>query len=108
MMTELGKQLIEGMQNALAYAKGQPAADTRTTVVEVPAVDVRAVRKRLNLTQKSFAETFGFSLSTVRHWEQGTRRPERAARILLAVIDRHPDTVQETLAELENASRTAA
>ncbi len=99
-MSELGEQLIEGMQNAVAYAKGQPVAGTRTTVIEVPMVDVRALRRRLDMTQKVFAELFGFSLSSVRNWEQGTRRPEKAARILLAVIDRYPDLVRTTIAEL--------
>ncbi len=103
-MSELGKQLIEGMENALAYAKGEPVSGTRTTVVDVPIIDVRAIRKRLHLTQKSFAETFGFSLSTVRNWEQGSRRPEKAARILLAVIDRHPDMVRQTIEELGQAA----
>ena len=100
-MSELGEHLIEGMKNALAYAKGQPVAGTRTTVIEVPTVDVRALRHRLDMTQKVFAQTFGFSLSSVRNWEQGTRRPEKAARILLTVIDRHPGIVRETLAELD-------
>ncbi len=103
-MSELGTQLIEGMENALAYAKGRPVSGTRTTIIDVPTVDVRAIRKRLHLTQRAFAETFGFSLSTVRNWEQGSRRPEKAARILLAVIDRHPDLVRKTLDELGAAA----
>ena len=103
-MSELGEQLIEGMKNAVAYANGQPVAGTRATVIEVPMVDVRALRRRLDMTQKVFAQTFGFSLSSVRNWEQGTRRPEKAARILLAVIDRHPHLVRATIAELDRAS----
>jgi len=31
-------------------------------------------------------------------WEQGRRRPDRAARVYLAVIARHPEAVVETLA----------
>lgn len=103
-MTELGNQLLEGMQNALAYAQGQTVAGARKAVIDVPTIDVRALRQRLNLTQQSFAATFGFSLSSVRNWEQGSRRPEKSARILLAVIDRHPEAIKETLAGLEQAS----
>lgn len=103
-MSELGEQLLEGMQNALAYAKGKPVPGTRTTVVQVPAMDVRAIRERLGMTQASFAEAFGFSLSSIRNWEQGIRRPEKAARLLLALIDRHPETVRETLDELRRAA----
>ena len=101
-MSELGRELIEGMQNAIAYARGRPVPGTRETVVEVPSVDVRALRERLNLSQRGFATTFGFSVSTIRNWEQGTRRPEKSARILLAVIDRHPGVVEETVRELED------
>lgn len=100
-MSELGEDLIEGMKNALAYAKGETIPGARTTVVDVPSVDVRAIRKRLSLTQKSFATTFGFALNTVRNWEQGTRRPAKTAQILLALIDRHPDVVRETLRTVE-------
>ncbi len=96
-------ELLEGMKNAITYARGQPVPGARETVVEVPTVDVRAIRKRLDLSQKSFAATFGFTLASVRNWEQGTRRPERAARILLELIDRHPDTVRQTIEELSQA-----
>ena len=98
-MTELGDQLIEGMQNALAYTRGQTVHGARSTVIDVPVVDVRAIRERLDLSQRAFAREFGFSISTIRNWEQGTRRPEKSARILLTLIDRHPETVRQTLAE---------
>ncbi len=103
-MSKLGEDLIEGMGNALAFAQGRQVEGARKTRVEIPSVDVRALRKRLNLTQKGFADAFGFSLSTVRNWEQGIRHPEKAARILLIVIDRHPKVVREAIAELEKAS----
>ncbi len=103
-MTELGKELIEGMENALAHAEGRSVAGTRETTVDVPMVEVRAIRRRLDLTQKAFAETFGFSLSSVRNWEQGARRPEKAARILLAIIERHPSAVRGTLLQLQRES----
>lgn len=106
-MSELGEHLIEGMKNVLAYAQGTPVQGTRTTTIDVPSVDVQALRKRLHLTQKGFATMFGFSLNTLRNWEQGTRRPAKSARILLALIDRHPDVVRETLAVVERRPRTA-
>ncbi len=103
-MSQLGTELIEGMKNALAYAEGRPAPGTRRTVAEVPLLDVRALRKQQNLTQRAFAAMFGFSLSSVRNWEQGTRRPEKPARLLLALIERHPEMVRQTLLELERAA----
>ena len=47
--------------------------------------------------QAEFASKFGFSSASVRNWEQGRRRPEGPARVLLAVIDRHPDAVEDAL-----------
>lgn len=73
-------------------------ADPSTYKVHVPRdVDVRAMRKRLGLTQAAFAARFGFSTAAVRDWEQKRRRPEASARVLLTVIDREPDAVQRAL-----------
>ena len=61
-------------------------------------VDVRAIRKKLGMTQPNFARQFGFGLATVREWEQGRYQPDQAMRsYLLTVIEREPDVVQRTL-----------
>jgi putative transcriptional regulator len=72
-----------------------PAATTRPYRTglgkfELPDVDVAAIRKRLGLSQPHFAHRFGFSVATLRHWEQGNRRPRGCALALLHVIDHHP------------------
>ena len=58
---------------------------------------VRALRKKLNLTQEEFAARFHLPLGTVRDWEQGAHRPDRAAQVLLTVIARDPDAVARAL-----------
>lgn len=93
-----------GLDDALAYAKGNSTRG-RTRFVRVPAVDVRAARRKLGLTQNDFARRFGVSVATVRNWEQGRRRPEGAARVLLAVIDREPEAVRRALAYWTTRSR---
>ncbi len=65
--------------------------------MQVPRVDVRQARRKLGLSQAEFARKFGFSAASVRNWEQGRRRPEGPARVLLAVIDRHPEAVEDAL-----------
>ena len=62
-------------------------------------VDVRAIRQQFGLSQPDFAKRFGFSLATLREWEQGRRQPESAARVLLLVIAKHPEVVDEVLAQ---------
>lgn len=96
-MTGLGDRLLRSAGDALAIARGE--ADPATYRVHVPeVVDVRAMRRRLDLTQAAFADRFGFSLAAVRDWEQGRRRPERATRLLLKLVDREPDAVARVLA----------
>jgi putative transcriptional regulator len=60
-------------------------------------IDVRATRKRRGLSQAEFATRFGFQPATLRNWEQGRTRPDGPARVLLAVIARHPEAVEDAL-----------
>ena len=85
-----------GLEEALAYAEG--AADVSRYGVHIPeAIDVKAIRAKLDMTQEEFAGRFGFSINTLRHWEQGRRVPEGPTRAYLLVIDRNPKAVQKAL-----------
>ena len=57
----------------------------------------RRVRKRLGLTQLEFSERIDVSLDTIRNWEQGKRRPTGAAKALLKVLDKAPETALKIL-----------
>jgi putative transcriptional regulator len=84
------------MKEAIAFAEG--TADMSLYRVHIPAeIDVRAIRGRLGLTQQQFAVRFGFSVNTLRHWEQGRRVPEGPTRAYLLVIDREPKAVEKAL-----------
>ena len=63
----------------------------------VPQIDVRKLRGRMKLSQTQFAARFGFSLDSIQNWEQGHRRPEGPARVLLAVIAKNPKAVEEAI-----------
>jgi putative transcriptional regulator len=41
----------------------------------------------------------GISVGTLRNWEQGRRKPEGSARVLLRVVERHPEAVFESMAD---------
>ena len=58
---------------------------------------VRALRKKLNLTQEEFAARFHLPLGTVRDWEQGAHVPDNAAQVLLTVIAKDPDALARAL-----------
>ena len=72
--------------------------------IPIYPVDLKQLRRRLGLTQESFAARFGFSLATVRNWERGRRRPEGPAQILLQVIDREPEAVERALGRKPRAA----
>jgi putative transcriptional regulator len=92
----VGERIIKGLDQAIAWASGEDVP-VRVTTVHVPTVNVRAVRRRLGLSQSEFAEKFGFPSATLRNWEQGRTRPDRPARVLLAVLARHPEAVEDAL-----------
>jgi putative transcriptional regulator len=95
-MSEVAKSIRRGLEEALAYARGK--ADASRYQVHVPErIDVRAIRTRLGMTQQEFAACFGFSVNTLRHWEQCKRQPEGPTRAYLLVIDRAPGAVQKAL-----------
>lgn len=96
MSKAIAKSIHRGLEEALAYSKGE--ADKSKYRVHVPhRIDVRTIRTKLGMTQEEFAGRFGFSVNTLRHWEQGKRQPEGPTRAYLLVIDRAPKTVQKAL-----------
>jgi putative transcriptional regulator len=96
MSRRIADGILRGLKEALAFAEG--TADMSLYRVHIPAeIDVKAIRGRLGLTQQEFAIRFGFSVNTLRHWEQGRRVPEGPARAYLLVIGREPEAVQRAL-----------
>ena len=96
MKRSVGDGIIRGLEQALAFVDG--TGDPSKYVVHIPPeIDVKAIRGRLGMTQQEFAVSFGFSVNTVRHWEQGRRVPEGPTRAYLMVIAREPKAVQKAL-----------
>lgn len=95
-MSKIADSIRRGLQEAVAYAQGN--ADKSGYRVHIPEqIDVKAIRTNLGMTQEQFASQFGFSVNTLRHWEQGARRPEGPTRAYLLVIERAPKAVQKAL-----------
>jgi putative transcriptional regulator len=79
-MSGLGKRLIQSAKEARKIARGE-AIPHRYKIHIPPKINVRAVRRRLNLTQEEFAIHYRLTLARIRDWEQGRSTPLRA-RIL--------------------------
>ena len=61
--------------------------------IELPPV-VEA-RQKVGLSQAKFAELLGVSVRTLQDWEQGRRRPSRAAASLIQIAKQRPDVLRE-------------
>jgi putative transcriptional regulator len=86
----------ERHQAALSDLDAPPATEAQLARARrVPTV--RALREKLNLTQEEFAARFHLPPGTVRDWEQGAHRPDKAAQVLLTVIEKDPDAVARAL-----------
>lgn len=88
--------ILRGLEQMLAHIKGEGDASLYR-VHHIKPLDVRAIRAKTGLTQEAFAQRFGFSVNTLRHWEQGKRQPEGPARSYLKVIDADPEAVRKAL-----------
>jgi putative transcriptional regulator len=66
-------------------------------VIPAHSRSVKALRARLGLSQQQFADRYGFSVETIRNYEQGHRQPTGPARVLLQVIASEPDAVTRAL-----------
>jgi putative transcriptional regulator len=92
----IGARIIEGLEQAVAWTRGE-SDNVQVTLVHVPQVDVRKVRAKMGLSQAQFATKFGFPPATLRNWEQGRSQPDAPTRVLLAVIAKHPEAVEDVL-----------
>ena len=55
------------------------------------------LRRRMGLSQTELARRIDVSPETIRNWEQGKRCPTGAARALLRVLGKAPETVLRVL-----------
>src|SRR5437764_8258634 len=92
----VGARIIEGLEQAIAWTRGENN-DVRVTLIQAPEVNVREVRTNMGLSQAQFATKFGLPPATLRNWEQGRSRPDAPTRVLLAVIAKHPEAVEDVL-----------
>jgi putative transcriptional regulator len=94
---ELFNELVASVRDGGAILRGEAVA-SRTFVVDDP--DVAAVRGRYGLSQAKFAVLLGISVRTLQNWEQGRRRPQGPAKVLLRVASKHPEAVLDVVREV--------
>lgn len=93
-MSEVGQSILRGLKEALIFANDEDVG----AVVHIPdVINVRRIRKKMDMSQASFASAFGFSVHTIQDWEQGRRVPTGSSKNFLFVIDQEPDAVKRAL-----------
>jgi len=90
------ESIKQGLNEALAFAEDRETG-ARVHHVEVPTVDVAAIRARTGLSQSAFAKSIGVAKGTLLNWEHGRRHPTGPAQVLLAMIAKRPSLVSELL-----------
>ena len=93
-MSKAFEEISAGLEEAIEHAKGKRG---QVVVHKPETINVKAIRAKTGMSQQRFCATFGISLGTLRHWEQGLRSPRGPARILLKVVDSDPKAVMRVV-----------
>lgn len=64
-------------------------------VREPEAVSLRAIRKKLGLTQAQAGALFGGGASAFSEYERGKTQPHKSTVLLLRLLDKHPNLLAE-------------
>src|SRR5579871_3113645 len=97
-----GTDLVEGMRLVLAHQRGAVQLEQ----VWPKPIDVKAIRKRVKMSQAEFSRAYGISKRALQEWEQGGRQPDSAARAYLTVIAKEPAVVRRALNGGRDRTRT--
>ena len=84
----------QGLEEAVSFSEGKCP---KAVVHEFTPLDVKNVRAKVGMSQPEFASAFGISVSTLRHWERGDRKPHGPALVLLNIVSKEPGAVLRAL-----------
>ena len=84
----IGVEILDGIKEIKKHKEGKVQLKTTTLTDPSPA---QVIRKKLELSQASFASLMGVSIRTIQDWEQGRRSPKGPAKSLLRVAEQHPE-----------------
>ena len=107
----LFEQLRSGLEDSIAYSKGELSLKTTELPAPPPAATpkgVRALRQSLRMSQAVFAATLNVSKRTVQSWEQGRREPSDAALRMIQVVQESPEVVNVIYHGTDTSSRRAS
>lgn len=65
------------------------------TPLEMSPAEIAQLRTKLNMSRSAFAWRIRTGAKTIANWEQGRSKPNAQAAILLRLVDRHPQLIDE-------------
>ena len=92
---QLFDELLASVRQAGEIIRGERKP---SRVFSLGDAEPRKIRASYGLSQEKFARLLGISVSTLRNWEQGRRKPQGPARVLLHIAARHPESLLEVVA----------
>ena len=94
--TGVGHEIETALGETLAHVRVEVALPYR--MMDAATADrIVALRKRLKLSRRKFADGFGLDVRALQEWEQGRRVPGRAAGVVLTLMDHDLDSVVRAL-----------
>ena len=73
----------------------------KTVTFDPPtAAEIKAFRKSADLTQKGLGESMNMSARAVQQWEQGLRKPDGAAALLVRLFRSFPKDMARLISKL--------
>ena len=92
--------LVGSVEAYARHISGKEKLTLRTVTKPMPAqvksvspAQVRAIRKKLNVSQPVFAAMMNIPTITAASWERGRRKPTGAALRLLDIARKHPEVL---------------
>ena len=96
----IAQRLRTGLTEAVRHAKGELTLRTVRLPEPPPAItakEVTSLRTQTGMSQAVFALVLNVSTKTVQSWEQGERKPSRAALRMLQLFREYPALVVNTV-----------
>lgn len=104
-------QLLRGLQEATAQARGELTLRTTTLPAPPPPLSkarVAAIRKRVGMSQAVFAHFLNVPTKTLQSWEQGERTPKAGEARLLQIFSVAPEELVRIMREAEGVKEGRA
>lgn len=95
MKRDIAQEIIHGLELLKAEALGQIPPLKRTVIEIEDKSEVLAVRQKLGVSQKLFAQLLHINERTLENWEQGRTKPNTQAAVLIKLVNKRPELIKD-------------